>query len=105
MATAARSIDAHREAWGLFWRMFVEDKKRRWATLSELGVSPQQFAAEGGEDFELLVALPPGFTAAPAFAAECGLPLTRIGSAVEGSGARFSFDGDAVALTGFSHFG
>jgi MarR family transcriptional regulator, organic hydroperoxide resistance regulator len=34
-----------REAWGLFWRIFLEDKRRRWAILSELGVSPQQSMA------------------------------------------------------------
>jgi DNA-binding MarR family transcriptional regulator len=45
MATAARSTDAAREAWGLFWRIFVEDKKRRWAILSDLGISPQQSMA------------------------------------------------------------
>ncbi len=45
METAARSTDAAREAWGLFWRIFMEDKKRRWAILSELGISPQQSMA------------------------------------------------------------
>jgi len=45
MATAARSTDAAREAWGLFWQIFMEDKKRRWAVLSELGISPQQSMA------------------------------------------------------------
>jgi DNA-binding MarR family transcriptional regulator len=45
MATAARSTDAAREAWGLVWRIFVEDKKRRWAILSALGISPQQSMA------------------------------------------------------------
>jgi DNA-binding MarR family transcriptional regulator len=36
---------AAREAWGLFWRIFIEDKRRRWAILSELGLSPQQSMA------------------------------------------------------------
>ena len=36
---------AAREAWGLFWRIFMEDKRRRWAILSELGLSPQQAMA------------------------------------------------------------
>jgi DNA-binding MarR family transcriptional regulator len=45
MATAARSTDAAREAWGLVWRIFLEDKKRRWAILSGLGISPQQSMA------------------------------------------------------------
>jgi len=34
-----------REAWRLFWRIFVEDKRRRWAVLSEMGLSPQQSMA------------------------------------------------------------
>jgi MarR family transcriptional regulator, organic hydroperoxide resistance regulator len=39
------SGSAAREAWGLFWRIFVEDKRRRWAILSEMGLSPQQSMA------------------------------------------------------------
>jgi MarR family transcriptional regulator, organic hydroperoxide resistance regulator len=27
---------AAREAWGLFWRIFMEDKRRRWTILSEM---------------------------------------------------------------------
>jgi len=70
-----------------------------------LGITPQQFAAEGGEDFELLVALPPAFAGAAAFEAECGLPLTRVGTAFEGSGVRFSRGGTVVSLSSFNHFG
>ena len=36
---------AAREAWRSFWRIFMEDKRRRWAILSELGISPQQSMA------------------------------------------------------------
>jgi MarR family transcriptional regulator, organic hydroperoxide resistance regulator len=36
---------AAREAWGLFWRIFMEDKRRRWTILSEMGLSPQQSMA------------------------------------------------------------
>ena len=39
--------EAAREAWRLFWRIFMEDKRRRWAILSELGISPQQSMAIG----------------------------------------------------------
>ncbi len=39
------STSAARDAWGLIWRMFVEDKPRRWAILSELGLSMQQSMA------------------------------------------------------------
>ena len=33
---------AHREAWGLFWRIFVADKPRRWAALGDLGLTMMQ---------------------------------------------------------------
>ncbi len=46
-ATGERSSTAAREAWRLFWRIFLEDKRRRWAILSELGISPQQAQALG----------------------------------------------------------
>jgi DNA-binding MarR family transcriptional regulator len=46
MATsAASSAEVAREVWGLIWRMFSEDKPRRWAILSELGLSMQQSMA------------------------------------------------------------
>jgi DNA-binding MarR family transcriptional regulator len=44
---AEPSTDAAREAWRLFWRIFTEDKRRRWTILSELGISPQQAMALG----------------------------------------------------------
>ena len=43
---------------------------------ARLGVPPERFAAEGGEDYELLVALPARFDAMDLFVRECGLPLT-----------------------------
>ena len=46
-ATAERSSTAAREAWQLFWQVFLRDKRRRWAILSELGISPQQSMAIG----------------------------------------------------------
>ena len=42
---AESTAEAAREAWGLFWRIFMEDKRRRWAILSEMGLSPQQSMA------------------------------------------------------------
>jgi DNA-binding MarR family transcriptional regulator len=42
---AQPTSEAAREAWGLFWRIFMEDKRRRWAILSEMGLSPQQSMA------------------------------------------------------------
>jgi thiamine-monophosphate kinase len=70
-----------------------------------LGISSPQFAAEGGEDFELLVALPPRFSAAAAFAQECGLPLTPIGTVQAGQGVRFVQYASTISLKGFNHFG
>jgi thiamine-monophosphate kinase len=69
------------------------------------GVSPQQFAAEGGEDFELLVALPPRFNAADAFVRDCGIGLTPVGTVGKGSGVHFLLGGQAIMLKGFNHFG
>ncbi|CAA9478135.1 MAG: hypothetical protein AVDCRST_MAG38-1874 [uncultured Solirubrobacteraceae bacterium] len=42
---AGDSTDAEasrREAWALFWRIFMADKTRRWQTLSALGLTPMQ---------------------------------------------------------------
>jgi thiamine-monophosphate kinase len=69
------------------------------------GTPAPQFAAEGGEDFELLVALPARFDAAGLFAAECGSTLTPIGVVQEGNGARFRQDGRQIPLGSFNHFG
>ena len=70
-----------------------------------LGIPAQRFAAEGGEDFELLVALPDHFDGAEAFVRECGMPLTRIGAAAQGSGVSFRLSGRPIELRGFNHFG
>ena len=72
---------------------------------NRLGQSPMRFAAEGGEDFELLVALPPDFDAAAEFARVSGIPVTRIGTIKAGKGVRFFLEGRAVELRGFDHFG
>jgi thiamine-monophosphate kinase len=70
------------------------------------GISPAEFAARGGEDYELLTTLPASFdaTAAHAFYEETGLPLTQIGRVMSGSGARLMLRGAEVPLTGFDHF-
>ena len=64
-----------------------------------------RFAAEGGEDFELLVALPREFRGAGEFTSACGLPLTRVGVVEGARGVRFLLDGHPVSLKGFDHFG
>jgi len=46
-ARPPKTPEAAREAWRLFWQIFMEDKRRRWAILSELGISPQQSMAIG----------------------------------------------------------
>jgi thiamine-monophosphate kinase len=70
------------------------------------GEAPQRFAAEAGEDYELLVALPAEFDSAQALAFEraCGLPLTRIGGVAAGSGVRFRLAGSTIELRGYDHF-
>ncbi len=70
------------------------------------GVSVQQFAAEGGEDYELLVTLPVAFGRDDALAFEraTGLALTRIGAVRRGSGVHATLAGRAIALEGYDHF-
>jgi len=72
----------------------------------ERGVQAQCFAAEGGEDYELLVALPPEFGAAEAHDCqrECGTVLTRIGEVDAGHAVRFTLVGVPQELEGFDHF-
>ena len=64
------------------------------------------FAARGGEDYELLVALPGEFAAEQAgeLNAATGIPLTRIGRVEAGEGVRLTLEGKPVQLRGFDHF-
>jgi thiamine-monophosphate kinase len=70
------------------------------------GTAPETFAAEGGEDYELLAALPPTFVEADRleFERDCGLALSRIGVVGTGRGVRAHLRGVPVALTGYRHF-
>jgi thiamine-monophosphate kinase len=70
------------------------------------GVEPPVYAAAGGEDYELLVALAPGFgeRAQRAFETATGLAITRVGRLARGSGTRFLLRGERVAVAGFDHF-
>ncbi|MGH7613308.1 MAG: thiamine-phosphate kinase [Gemmatimonadales bacterium] len=64
-------------------------------------------AAASGEEYELLVALPPDFgeTHALAFAGLVGLSLTRVGVCARGAGVRFTDRGVPVAPpAGYDHF-
>lgn len=63
------------------------------------GKTPEAFAAEGGEDYELLVALPAD--AAPPL---LDVRLTQVGRLVAGTGVTFTLRGARVTLQGFQHF-
>jgi thiamine-monophosphate kinase len=63
------------------------------------GVTPEE-AAVGGDDYELLVTLPPERRAS----AEAAVPLTWIGTAAEGSGlVLLGPQGPVEGLTGYEH--
>jgi thiamine-monophosphate kinase len=62
------------------------------------GERVELFAARGGEDYELLVAMPPGFGGTDAF------PLTRVGTVEEGDGVSLTLGGRAERLPGYDHF-
>ncbi len=70
------------------------------------GIEPPLYAAVGGEDYELLVALPGDFgePGQRAFEAATGLALTCVGRMGRGSGTRFLLRDQRVALEGFDHF-
>jgi thiamine-monophosphate kinase len=70
------------------------------------GVEPLA-AAASGEEYELLVALPSGFSEAQtrAFSRDTGVPLTRIGECTAGVGVRLTHRGAPVAApAGWDHF-
>jgi thiamine monophosphate kinase len=71
-----------------------------------LDVPVQRFAAEGGDDYELLVALPPDFGESDvrAFQSATGIALTRVGAIERGSGVRAELLGRALELHGYDHF-
>jgi thiamine-monophosphate kinase len=75
------------------------------AAAARLNRSAGEFAAEGGEDYELLVAMPLAFDEANRFMQECGIGLTPIGSVGMGSGTSFNVNGKIIELTGYNHFG
>lgn len=63
------------------------------------GKAPSHFAAEGGEDYELLVALP-----ASAQPPLLDVKLTRVGRLVTGHGVRITHHASPVPIDGFQHF-
>ena len=64
------------------------------------------FAAEGGEDYELLAALPPSFGASEVsdFEKATGHALVRVGEIVKGGGVKLTLRGERLLLDGFDHF-
>lgn len=68
--------------------------------------TPSHFAAAGGEDYELLVAMPAGFGAEGAqdFEEATGVPLVRVGQVGGEPGVRLLDRGRPVSLEGFDHF-
>lgn len=69
------------------------------AEAARAGKSAALFAAEGGEDYELLVTLPAG--AAPPL---LDVKLTRIGRLVPGDAVHFTLHAHRVEPKGFQHF-
>jgi thiamine-monophosphate kinase len=76
------------------------------AEAKRLDLPVQQFAAEGGEDYELFVALPGDFGASEVreFEAACRIALTRVGTVRRGAGVRVELAGRPLALRGYDHF-
>jgi len=64
---------------------------------------PAVFAAQGGEDYELLATLPAGVDPRPAFEG-IGLMVTDVGEVAAGEGAVFRLEGREVSLAGYDHF-
>jgi len=72
------------------------------AEAKRAGRAPALFAAEGGEDYELLVALPPEFDSEGGNGSD--FPLTRIGEVMVGAGLTLLFEGRPVQVAGYDHF-
>jgi thiamine monophosphate kinase len=68
------------------------------AEAAAAGEAPELFAARGGEDFELLAAMPSGFSAEGPFR------LTRIGEVEAGRGVVLELGGRPVSAPGYDHF-
>jgi len=68
------------------------------AEAARAGEPAAVFAAKGGEDYELLVALPADFAGGQ------GFTLTRVGEIRPGAGLRLEQDGAPVVLAGYEHF-
>jgi len=76
------------------------------ARVASTGESAIALAAEGGEDYELLAAMPAAFDESHAarHLRETGVPLTRIGVVEAGHGVSLTEAGVSVTLRSFDHF-
>lgn len=86
---------------GVAIRVFLEALPTHSAVEAEAragGESPAEFAARGGEDYELLVTLPASFGGSEE------VVLTRIGTVASGAGVIFESAGRMVELSGHNHF-
>ena len=84
----------------------TEAQKAAIAEARRMDVPVQRFAAEGGDDYELLVVLPPDFGERDVreFESVTGIALTRVGAVERGSGVRAELMGRALELRGYDHF-
>ena len=73
------------------------------AAARHVGEAPERFAAQAGEDYELLVTLPSTFADTLEFARIHELPLTRIGTVAAGSGVPATLAGVTQSVHGFRH--
>ncbi|HET7025994.1 MAG TPA: thiamine-phosphate kinase [Gemmatimonadales bacterium] len=69
-----------------------------------VGVTDPRLAAVGGEDYELLVALPAGFAGREECLHATGVSLTPIGRVLIGAGVECTLEGRPILLTGYQHF-
>ena len=69
-------------------------------------LEPEIFAAQGGEDYELLVCLPSRLTLdlTEQCLLETGTRLSRVGQVLPGAGARLTLEGRPVILESYDHF-
>ncbi len=74
----------------------------------EYGRDPLDFACYGGEDYELLVAIPPSRTReAQAMCLQCGVPVTEIGAITDTPGIHLVRGGEELTIDEgktFAHF-
>ena len=73
---------------------------------NRLGIPPERFAAESGEEYELLVALPQSFDpdTVQDLRRAAGVGLTRVGTVAAGAGVRARLESVDVTLAGYDHF-